>query len=75
MSKKTIKNTETSPTTPTLEQNITQLEQIAKKIENEISINEIVLVYKTANEIIQKCKNDINEIENSIIEINTQNNK
>ena len=75
MAKKKIKNTETSPTTPTLEQNITQLEQIAKKIENEISINEIVWVYKTANEIIQKCKNDINEIENSIIEINTQNNK
>lgn len=73
MAKKTIKNAETSLEEATLEQNIAQLEQIAKQIENEISINEIVSVYKTANQIIQQCKKDINAIENSIIEINSQN--
>jgi exodeoxyribonuclease VII small subunit len=73
MAKKTIKNAETSLDETSLEQNIAQLEQIAKQIEGEISINEIVSVYKTANQIIQKCKNDINAIENSIIEINSQN--
>ena len=73
MAKKTTKNAETSLDETSLEQNIAQLEQIAKQIEGEISINEIVSVYKTANQIIQKCKNDINAIENSIIEINSQN--
>jgi len=73
MAKKTIKNAENSLEEATLEQNIAQLEQIAKQIESEISINEIVSVYKTANQIIQQCKKDINAIENSIIEINSQN--
>ena len=73
MAKKTIKNAENSLEEATLEQNIAQLEQIAKQIESEISINEIVSVYKTANQIIQQCKKEINAIENSIIEINTQN--
>jgi|GEM_PF-6961898 len=73
MAKKRIKNAETSLEEATLEQNIAQLEQIAKQIESEISINEIVSVYKTANQIIQQCKKDINAIENSIIEINSQN--
>ena len=73
MAKKTIKNAETSLEETTLEQNIAQLEQIAKKIAGEISINEIVSVYKTAHQIIQQCKNDISAIENSIIEINSQN--
>jgi len=73
MAKKTIKNAENSLEEATLEQNVAQLEQIAKQIESEISINEIVSVYKTANKIIQQCKKEINEIENSIIEINSQN--
>ncbi len=73
MAKKTEKPTESPSESASLEQNIAQLEQIAKKIAGEISINEIVSVYKTAHQIIQQCKNDISAIENSIIEINSQN--
>ncbi len=54
----------------TLEQNIRELEKIAKKIDGEISINEIVSTYKTANQIIKQCKAEIKSIENEIIEIN-----
>ena len=57
----------------TLEQNIRELEKIAKKIDGEISINEIVSIYKTAKQIIKQCKAEIKSIENEIIEINASN--
>ena len=78
MTKKTQNPDKTNPnpqgesTKNTLEQNIRELEIISKKIEGEISINEIVSTYKTASEIIQKCKAEIQSIENEIIEINAQ---
>jgi hypothetical protein len=41
---------------------------VPKKIYlNEISINEIVSVYKTANQIIQQCKKDISEFQPDVI--------
>ncbi len=60
-------------TEQTFEEKIAYLETIAKGLECEnISINDIITTYKDASKVIQICKQEIEEIEQSIIEISTK---
>lgn len=67
------KKTEKTPKN-SLEDNIKHLELIAKNIERgDLSINDVVEKYKEATKIIKECKNEIEKIENTIIEIDAKN--
>ncbi len=61
-------------TTTTLEENINHLEEIAQNLEsNNLSINTVLEAYKEASKILEQCKKEITEIEQSIIEVKNAN--
>ncbi|MFT4968261.1 MAG: exodeoxyribonuclease VII small subunit [Candidatus Deianiraeaceae bacterium] len=52
----------------TLEEKIHKLEALAVKIENgNLSINEVVALHKESVKIIKECKEEVSQIENTII--------